>query len=74
MNNSLITPKEVAALLKISLPTVNYYTSLGLLHVLDRRGNVRLYNKENVLEEFGRVKELRRQGYSLNLIRKKLSR
>lgn len=73
MSSNLITPKEIAALLKISLPTVNYYTSLGLLRVGDRRGNMRLYDKETVLREFDKIKALRRQGYSLNLISKKMS-
>ncbi len=64
----ILTPKEVASLLGISLSTVNYYTNLGLFHSTERKGNMRLYDRENVLAKFAKIKELRRKGYSLQVI------
>jgi len=72
MNKKLIPPKEVAALLHISIATVNYYTNIGLLYPSERKGNMRLYDKNAVLSIFERIKALRRQGYSLKLIRSQL--
>jgi DNA-binding transcriptional MerR regulator len=68
MSEKLITPREVAALLGISMATVNYYTNLGLLKSEERKGNMRLYIRENAVRRFARIRELRKQGYSLKLI------
>lgn len=65
---NLLSPKEVARILHISIASVNYYTNLGLLHPQGRTGNMRLYNKERLLKDYARIKELRNKGYSLNLI------
>lgn len=72
MEKKLLSPKEVAALLHISLASVNYYTNIGLFRSQDRKGNMRVYNKERILKDFSRIKELRRRGYSLKLIRDQL--
>lgn len=73
MESKFISIKEVANMLKISSATVNYYTNLGLLKVADRKGNKRLYNKNDIINRFEQVKQLRRQGYSLGLIQQKLN-
>jgi len=73
MGKGLISLKEVAELLNISVATVNYYTNLGLFRVADRKGNKRLYNKNNIISCFERIKELRKEGYSLSIIQQKLN-
>lgn len=72
MENKFLSAKEVASILRISLASVNYYTNIGLLRAQDRKGNMRLYNKVRILRDFARIKELRRRGYSLKLIRDQL--
>ncbi len=74
MGREFLSPKDVAGLLHISVPTVNYYTNLGLLRVEERKGNKRLYDKNEVLVNFAKIKQLRKQGYSLKLIRQHLYR
>ena len=73
MERTLLSLKEIAALLNISPATINYYTNIGLFQVGDRKGNRRLYNKQRILERFEEIKELRKAGYSLGLIRQKFS-
>jgi DNA-binding transcriptional MerR regulator len=68
-----LTPKEVAAQLHISLASINYYTNIGLLRPEERKGNMRLYDKGRVLERWAKIRELRRQGYSLRVISRQLS-
>ena len=68
-----LSPKEVAAALGISIASVNYYTNIGLLRPEERRGNMRLYDKGRVLKVWAKIRELRRQGYSLRVISKQLS-
>lgn len=63
-----VSTKELAKLLGVSVATVNYYTNLGLFKIHDRRGNHRLYNEREVQAIFTKVKQMRREGYSLRLI------
>jgi DNA-binding transcriptional MerR regulator len=46
---------------------------MGLLHIADKQGNKRLYDKAGVKERLEKMKELRRSGYSLRLIRKQFA-
>jgi len=72
MDKSLLSLKDVALLLGVSRATVNYYTNLGLFHVVERKGNCRLYSKSDILGRFEKIKLLRKQGYPLQLIHHKL--
>lgn len=72
MHKKLLSIKQVAELCNISVATVNYYTNMGLFRVSDRRGNKRLYNQDEVTEKFNRIRELRKQGYSLALIQNQM--
>ena len=71
MNSGLIALKELALLLKMSEATVNYYTNLGLFQTADRQGNKRLYDQVVTAARLDRIRDLRRQGYSLMLIQQK---
>lgn len=68
MSEKLLSPKEIASLLGISMATVNYYTNLELFRPEERKGNMRLYSKAGVLKNFSKIRKLRQKGYSLKLI------
>ena len=72
MDQNLVTTLELAKLLDISNATVNYYTNLGLLRIKDRKGNVRLYEKNSAKKLYDQIREMRRQGYSLRIIQERL--
>lgn len=73
VKNNLITIDELSKLFFMSKATINYYTNMGLLHIADKQGNKRLYDKVEVDERLKKIKELRRSGYSLRLIRKQFA-
>lgn len=72
MDKNLVTCHELEKLLNVSGPTINYYTNMGLFNVKDRRGNVRLYEKSETCELFEQVRKMRKEGYSLRIIYKRL--
>lgn len=73
MSNNLVDTKTAAKLLGISLASVNYYTNLGLFKITDRKGNMRLYDKNEIIGIFDTIQRLRKEGYSLRLIQQKLN-
>jgi len=73
MDKKLISAKEIISKFNISLQRVNHYTNIGLLSVVTRKGNVRMYDETEVKERIAKISELRNEGYSLRLIRKKLN-
>lgn len=66
----MLSLKELAQQLGMSSATANYYTNLGLFRISKRKGNCRLYDKDDTLKRFEKIKALRSQGYSLGLIQK----
>ena len=74
MEKRIVTTKELAKLLRISVASVNYYTNLGLFQIKDRKGNARLYDRSETLGIFEAIQHLRKEGYSLRLIQKKLDK
>jgi len=68
MDRNFISLKEIAQLLGLSGATANYYTNMGLFRISKRKGNCRLYDKDETLRRFEKIKMLRSQGYSLGLI------
>lgn len=71
--NNLITVEELSKLYLLSKATINYYTNMGLLHIADKKGNKRLYDRREVEERLEKIRDLRRSGYSLRLIRKQFA-
>ncbi|MFH1339062.1 MAG: MerR family transcriptional regulator [Candidatus Omnitrophota bacterium] len=67
-----ISAKDIAKRYRISYQRVNRYTNAGLLRVVFKRGNERLYNRQHAHNRLKRILSLSREGYSLRLIRKKL--
>lgn len=73
MSDGLITTEELVKLLGISAATVNYYTNMGLFKIKDRRGNRRLYEKNEVKELHEQIRKMRREGYPLRIIQERLN-
>jgi DNA-binding transcriptional MerR regulator len=46
---------------------------MGLLSVAEKQGNKRLYDEDDVRKRLEKIKEMRRSGYNLRLIRKQLT-
>ncbi|MFH1519479.1 MAG: MerR family transcriptional regulator [Candidatus Omnitrophota bacterium] len=74
MRNSLITTYQLSKLLGVSVASVNYYTNLGLFKVKDRKGNARLYDREEINNTYKTIQRLRKEGYSLMLIKQRLDK
>ena len=72
MGGDLVTAKEIIEKFNITFQTVNHYTNFGLLSVITKKGNVRMYSAREVKERLAKISELVAEGYSLRLIRKKL--
>jgi DNA-binding transcriptional MerR regulator len=72
VQDKFISAKEIAKRYRISYQKVNRYTDAGLLRVVFKRGNERLYNRQQACRRLKRISSLSREGYSLRLIRKKL--
>ena len=70
--NFLISIREIPKKYNISYSTVNYYTIIGLLTVVTKRRNMRLYNEAEVKESLERISKLKDKGYPLHLIKKEL--
>ena len=68
----VVSAKDIVSQYNISYQTVNHYTDFGLLPVLTKRGNVRFYDSEIIHKRLTQIEELKKEGYSLRLIRKKL--
>lgn len=72
-SRALITIGDISKLYGLSKATINYYTNMGLLHIAEKQGNKRLYDNNEVRKRLEKIKEMRRSGYSLRLIRKQLT-
>jgi len=73
MNKRLISIKEIVQRYSITSYTINHYTNLGLLKVVSKKKNRRLYDEEEVGNRLGKIQELVAGGYPLLLISKKLN-
>lgn len=71
--NGLVTAKEISKKFKVAYPTINHYTDLGFLHIVQRDGNRRLYKEREVRARLVKISKLVNEGYPLRLIRKKLA-
>ena len=74
MGNNFMTTKQLANTLGISVASVNYYTNLGLFRIKDRKGNARLYDYHAVSNTYKTIQRLRKEGYSLMLIKQRLDK
>lgn len=72
MRDKFISAKEIVNRYHLSYQKVNRYTDAGLLRAVFRKGNMRLFNRQQVHKRLKQIASLSREGYSLMLIRKRL--
>lgn len=68
----LMTLQQLSQRTGVGGSTLNYYTNIGLLQVVDRKGNRRLYRESEVLRRIEQIRQLRKEGYPLRIIRKQI--
>ncbi len=68
----MILAKEIVKKYNISYQTLNYYTNIGLLKVIKRKGNGRLYDREEIERRLQKIRGLKNEGYPLRIISKML--
>ncbi len=73
MKTKFTTVKEISQKYGFSYQTVNRYSDIGLLNVVLKKGNVRYYDRKQVDRRMAKISALASEGYSLMLIRKKLT-
>ena len=73
MSGKFITVKEIAKEFGLSYQVINRYSDAGLLSIAFKKGNIRYYERKTVEKRMKRISVLAREGYSLMLIRKKLT-
>jgi DNA-binding transcriptional MerR regulator len=67
-----VSAAEIVKKYGVTYQAVNHYTNLGLLQVVVKDGNMRMYAKTKVKDRLSKISKLVNEGYSLRLIRKKL--
>ena len=67
-----VSAAEIVKKYGVTYQAVNHYTNLGLLEVVTKNGNMRMYAKHKVKMRLAKISKLVGEGYSLRLIRKKL--
>jgi len=72
MDNKLISAQKIIEKYHITYQTVNHYTNFGLLRIVLKKGNVRMYNQIEVKHRLAKITELMNKGYPLRLIKKQL--
>jgi DNA-binding transcriptional MerR regulator len=67
-----VSAAEIVKKYGLTYQAVNHYTNLGLLEVVTKSGNARMYARAKVKTRIAKIFKLVGEGYSLRLIRKKL--
>ncbi|MFC1645889.1 MerR family transcriptional regulator [Candidatus Omnitrophota bacterium] len=73
MSKKMITAKDIVNKFNISFQTVNHYTNFGLLRVVTKQSNVRMYVEAEVKIRLEKIHKMISEGYPLRLIRDKLN-
>ncbi len=68
----LVSIQHISHRTGLSLSSLNYYVNLGLISVADRQGNRRLFVESHVIHHLDEISRLRREGYPLRIIRRRL--
>ncbi len=72
MKQKLISAKEIIGKHHLTYQTINHYTNFGLLSVVTKKMNARLYDEEQIEKRLAKISELASRGFSLRLIRQAL--
>ena len=73
LNSNLMSATEIIREFQITYQAVNHYTNLGLLDVVTKNGNARMYDRVEVKRRLLEITQLVKEGYPLRLIRKKMT-
>jgi DNA-binding transcriptional MerR regulator len=73
MPNNFIAIKDISKKFNITPYTINHYTNLGLLKVVMKNKNKRLYDENEVTSRLKTISALIAEGYPLQLIAKRLN-
>ena len=74
MQSNLVTIKEISEKFNITPYTINHYTNLGLLKVVMKNKNKRLYDVNEVTHRIRMILNLISEGYPLQLIAKRINK
>jgi len=69
----LISAKDIVQKYNVTYQTINHYTNFGLLHVVTKNGNVRIYDEAQISYRLKKISQLISEGYPLRLISKMLN-
>lgn len=72
MHKKIISAQDIVKRFHLPYHTVNYYSAIGLLSILEKRGNQRFYDEDETTRRIEEITTLSREGYPLQLIRKKI--
>lgn len=72
MKKKIISAQDIVKKYNLPYHTLNYYTAIGLLPLLSKNGNQRMFEEEEIKSRLKEIARLAKEGYPLNLIRKKL--
>ncbi len=70
--DKVITAKEISSKFNLSYQVINRYTNAGLLQVVSKKGNIRMYDRLLTEKRLKQILELINEGYPFVLIRKKI--
>ena len=73
MKQKLISAKEIVQNHNLTYQTVNHYTNFGLINVISKKGNVRLYDEDAINSRLTKITLLINAGLPLRVIRKTLN-
>ena len=74
MQSPYISIKEISKKFNTTSYTINHYTNLGLLKVVAKSKNKRLYDEADVTYRLKMVSDLIAEGYPLQLIAKRINK
>ena len=72
MKRDLVSAKEISEKHSLTYQTVNHYTNLGLINVISKKGNIRLYDEDDTASRLAKITQLINAGLPLRVIRKAL--
>lgn len=73
MKQNLMSAKEIVQKYNLTYQTVNHYTNFGLINVISKKGNVRLYDGDEIESRLTKITLLINAGLPLRVIRKTLN-
>jgi len=63
---------DLARSLGVSIPTISYYTKLGLFKTAGKTEGGFLYDIEKIRERLERIEQLKKQGFTLKQIKEEI--